>query len=47
MAIAVPKGREAALPLLNSFVAEEQSSGALDTIQQQAGLRGATKATRE
>jgi polar amino acid transport system substrate-binding protein len=47
MAIAVPKGREAALPLLNRFVAEEQSSGALDTIQQKAGLRGATKATRE
>ena len=44
MAIAVPKGREAALPLLNSFVADEQSSGALDTIQQQAGLRGASKA---
>ena len=47
MAIAIPKGREAALPLLNSFVAEEQSSGALDAIQQQAGLRGATKAARE
>jgi polar amino acid transport system substrate-binding protein len=47
MAIAIPKGREAALPLLNGFVADEQSSGALDTIQQQAGLRGATKATRE
>ncbi|MBR0832071.1 ABC transporter substrate-binding protein [Bradyrhizobium manausense] len=47
MAIAIPKGREAALPLLNRFVAEEQSSGALDTIQQQAGLRGASKATRE
>lgn len=44
MAIAIPRGREAALPLLNSFVTEEQSSGALDTIQQQAGLRGATKA---
>ncbi|WP_245285202.1 hypothetical protein [Bradyrhizobium sp. WSM3983] len=44
MAIAVPGGREAAIPLLNSFVAEEQSSGALNTIQQQAGLRGATKA---
>lgn len=43
MAIAIPKGREDALPLLNSFVTEEQSSGALDTIQQQAGLRGATK----
>jgi polar amino acid transport system substrate-binding protein len=44
MAIAIPKGREDALPLLNRFVAEEQSSGALDTIQQQAGLRGTTKA---
>lgn len=43
MAIAIPKGREDFLPLLNSFVTEEQSSGALDTIQQQAGLRGATK----
>jgi len=47
MAIAIPRGREAALPLLNSFVTEEQSSGALDTIQQQAGLRGAAKATRD
>ncbi|WGD49227.1 ABC transporter substrate-binding protein [Bradyrhizobium sp. CB1650] len=47
MAIAIPKGRESALPLLNRFVAEEQSSGALDAIQQQAGLRGASTATRE
>ncbi|PDT88913.1 ABC transporter substrate-binding protein [Bradyrhizobium sp. Y36] len=47
MAIAIPKGREDALPLLNHFVADEQSSGALDTIQQQAGLRGAIKAKRE
>lgn len=47
MAIAIPRGREDALPLLNRFVADEQSSGALDTIQQQAGLRGATKAARE
>ena len=47
MAIAIPKGREDALPLLNRFVAEEQSSGTLDTIQRQAGLRGATKATRD
>jgi polar amino acid transport system substrate-binding protein len=44
MAIAIPKGREDALPMLNSFVKDEQSSGALDTIQQQAGLRGAAKA---
>ena len=47
MAIAIPRGREDALPLLNRFVAEEQSNGALDTIQQQAGLRGAIKAKRE
>ncbi|MDH2352410.1 ABC transporter substrate-binding protein [Bradyrhizobium sp. SSUT18] len=47
MAIAIPKGREDALPLLNRFVTEQQSSGALDTIQQRAGLRGATKATRQ
>ena len=47
MAIAIPRGREDALPMLNRFVTEEQSSGALDTIQQQAGLRGATKATRK
>jgi polar amino acid transport system substrate-binding protein len=44
MAIAIPKGRESALPLLNRFVTEEQSSGALDTIEQQAGLSGASKA---
>ncbi|MCK1383427.1 ABC transporter substrate-binding protein [Bradyrhizobium sp. 21] len=44
LAIAIPKGREDALPVLNRFVADEQSSGKLDTIQSQAGLRGATKA---
>jgi polar amino acid transport system substrate-binding protein len=44
LAIAIPRGREDALPLLNRFVADEQSSGALDTIQHQAGLRGAIKA---
>ena len=47
MAVAIPKGRESALPLVNRFVQDEQSSGALETIQQQAGLRGAVKATRE
>lgn len=47
MAIAIPKGREDALPLVNRFVADEQSSGALDTIQHQAGLRGAIKTKRE
>jgi polar amino acid transport system substrate-binding protein len=47
MAVAIPRGRESALPLLNRFVTDEQSSGALDAIQHQAGLRGAIKATRE
>jgi polar amino acid transport system substrate-binding protein len=47
MAIAIPKGREGALPLVNGFVHEEQSSGALEAIQKQAGLRGAVKAARE
>jgi polar amino acid transport system substrate-binding protein len=47
MAIAVPKGRESALPLVNRFVRDVQSSGALDTIEQQAGLRGAAKMAQE
>jgi polar amino acid transport system substrate-binding protein len=47
MAVAIPKGRESALPLINRFVQDEQSSGALETIQRQAGLRGAVKVTRE
>ena len=47
MAVAIPKGRESALPLVNRFVQDEQSSGVLATIQKQAGLRGAVKAARE
>ncbi len=47
MAIAIPPGREAALPLINHFVSDEQASGVLETIQQQAGLRGAIRAPRE
>ncbi|MCP3467158.1 ABC transporter substrate-binding protein [Bradyrhizobium sp. CCGUVB23] len=46
MAIAIPKGRESALPLLNRFVQDIKSSGALETIEQQAGLRGAVNARR-
>ncbi|QPF89160.1 ABC transporter substrate-binding protein [Bradyrhizobium commune] len=45
MSIAIPKGRESALSLLNQWVTEEQSSGVVDTIRQQAGLRGAAKAS--
>jgi polar amino acid transport system substrate-binding protein len=44
MAIAIPKGREEGLAYVGSFVKEVQSSGLLDRIQQQAGLRGAVKA---
>jgi polar amino acid transport system substrate-binding protein len=47
MSVAVPKGREAALPDVNRFVQDMQSSGALETIGHQAGLRGAVKAARE
>jgi polar amino acid transport system substrate-binding protein len=47
MAIAIPPGREAALPLLDHFVSDEQASGSLETIQRQAGLRGAVRAPRE
>jgi len=46
MAIAIPRWRADALPLLNTFVTEELSSGAVDVIQLQAGIRGAVKSTR-
>jgi polar amino acid transport system substrate-binding protein len=45
MAIAIPKGREQGLPFVEGFGREAQTSGLLATIQQQAGLRGAVKAT--
>ena len=44
MAIAIPKGREQALPFIAGFVQQAQSSGLLAELQQQAGLRGAVKA---
>ncbi|MBR0713216.1 ABC transporter substrate-binding protein [Bradyrhizobium liaoningense] len=47
MAVAIPKGRENALPFVNHFVQEVQTGGTLDAIQQQAGLRGAVKAKRD
>jgi polar amino acid transport system substrate-binding protein len=46
MAIAVPKGREAAQGLLDSFVQEVQSSGQLLEIETVAGLKGAISATK-
>jgi polar amino acid transport system substrate-binding protein len=44
MAIAVPKGREAAQELLDGFVRDVQSNGLLEQIEAAAGLKGAVKA---
>jgi polar amino acid transport system substrate-binding protein len=44
MAVAIPKGREQALPFVASFVREAQTSGHLAQLQSQAGLRGAVRA---
>jgi polar amino acid transport system substrate-binding protein len=47
MAIAIPKGREDARPFVETFVRDAQSSGLLDEIEKQAGLRGAVNAKTE
>jgi polar amino acid transport system substrate-binding protein len=44
MAIAVPKGREAAQDVLDGFVRDVQSSGLLEKIEASAGLKGAVRA---
>jgi polar amino acid transport system substrate-binding protein len=44
MAIAVPKGREAAQGVLDNFVRDVQSSGRLEQIEKEAGLKGAVSA---
>ena len=44
IAVAIPKGREAALDYLRRFVAEAQSGGLLAEAVQRAGLRGVAKA---
>jgi polar amino acid transport system substrate-binding protein len=44
MAIAVPKGREAAQQRLDSFVRDVQSNGLLEQIEANAGLKGTVKA---
>jgi polar amino acid transport system substrate-binding protein len=44
MAVAIPKGREQALPFVASFVKDVQDNGVLARAQQEAGLRGAVKA---
>jgi polar amino acid transport system substrate-binding protein len=40
-AIGIPKGREAALPFVSSFVAVAKSGGAVARAVERAGLRGA------
>jgi polar amino acid transport system substrate-binding protein len=47
MAIAVPKGREAGRERLDGFVRDVQSSGLLEQIEANAGLKGAVKAARD
>jgi len=44
LAIAIPKGREAALDDVNRFVEDARTSGLLARIVAEAGLRGALKA---
>jgi polar amino acid transport system substrate-binding protein len=44
MAIAIPKGRDAAHDYVRAFVADTQKSGLLDRAIEQAGLRGTLKA---
>jgi len=45
LAIAMPKGREAAAPFMNAFAREVTSSGLLQKIADGAGLRGMAKNT--
>ena len=40
-AMAVPKGRQAALPYVNSFLQEVRQNGELDRAMERSGLRGA------
>lgn len=44
LAMAIPKGRERGLPYLRTFAAQAQASGRLQSIVQQAGLRGTAPA---
>lgn len=46
IAIAVPKGRERGMQTLRRFVSEVQSSGLLDRLQREAGLRGTVSESR-
>ena len=44
LALAIPRWREEGLHVVETFVKDVQSSGSLDQIQREAGLRGAVKA---
>ena len=44
MAIAIPKGREAALPYLREFAKEVQANGVLASVVSKSGLRGTVQA---
>jgi polar amino acid transport system substrate-binding protein len=44
IAIAIPKGREAALEYVRRFVEDVQTSGLLAQAVERAGLRGVVKA---
>jgi len=43
-AIGIPKGREAAMPFVSSFVSEAKSNGAVGRAVERAGLRGTVSA---
>lgn len=43
LALAIPKGREEAIPFLNSFAKQQLTTGEIDAIAQRAGLRGIAK----
>jgi len=43
IALAIPKGREAAMGYLRSFVEEAQTRGLLAQVVERAGLRGMMK----
>src|SRR5579883_2503727 len=44
LAVAIPKGREAALEYINHFIEDVQTNGFLTRVAEQSGLRGVLKA---
>ena len=45
LAIGIPKGRDAAMPLVNSFVKDVKANGGVASAIERAGLRGAVPAS--